>query len=94
MSLEELSPEMQGRIEACETAEELEKLAETEGIELSDEDLDAIAGGADRKLRIRRIRYRPLKKTRPQPQPQPETQPQNYPETALPTVDPLADNSE
>ena len=30
---------MQKKVEACETAEELMKLAETEGVELSEEDL-------------------------------------------------------
>ena len=94
MKLEDLSPEMQEKAEACETAEELAELAQAEGVELSEDDLDAIAGGISKKKVLRPRRF--LKKTRPQTQPQPETQPQpqTYPDSVLPTVDPLAESDE
>ena len=95
MKLEDLSPEVQEKAEACETAEELAELAESEGIELSEDDLDAIAGGVSRKriLRPRRKLFKKPQKPQPQPQtqPQPEPQPQTYPDSVLPTVDPFAD---
>lgn len=59
MKLDDLSPEMQKKVEACETAEELMKLAETEGVELSEEDLDAISGG------VRYRKRKPRRKTAP-----------------------------
>ena len=46
MKLEDLSPEVLEKAETCETVEELMNLAEAEGIELSEEDLNAITGGA------------------------------------------------
>ena len=45
MSHENLSPEQQERARACESPEELAALAEEEGLELSDEMLEVIAGG-------------------------------------------------
>lgn len=45
MKLNELTPEQIERARACETAEDLVKLAEEEGYELSDDELTAIAGG-------------------------------------------------
>ena len=45
MKLEDLSPELQDKVKACNTAEELLALAKEEGYELSDEDLQGIAGG-------------------------------------------------
>ena len=45
MNIEDLSSEMQDKVKACKTAEELLELAKTEGYDLSDEDLEAIAGG-------------------------------------------------
>ncbi len=83
MKLEDLSPDMQEKAESCETNEELMKLAEAEGVELSEEDLDAVAGGISKKKVVRLYR-KPLKKTRPQPVPQP-----NYSPDAPPTVDPF-----
>ena len=88
MKLEDLSPELQEKIESCETVEELTNLAEAEGIELSDEDLDGIAGGVSKK-KVIRPRRRLLKKTRPQPTPQPQTSP----DSVLPTADPITDNT-
>jgi len=46
MNIENLSPELLEKAEACNTAEELFALAKDEGIELSDEDIAAISGGA------------------------------------------------
>ena len=46
MSFENLSSEQMEKVKACKTAEELEKLAEEEGFELSDEMLEPISGGA------------------------------------------------
>ena len=45
MNFNELTPEMQEKVRACKTAEELLALANDEGYELADEDLEAIAGG-------------------------------------------------
>ena len=47
MTFDELkNPELQEKLKACQTAEELLALAKAEGYELSDENLEAIAGGA------------------------------------------------
>ena len=45
MNLEDLSPELQEKAKACKTVEDILTLAKDEGMELSDEELDAIAGG-------------------------------------------------
>ena len=45
MNIEGLSPELQEKARACRTAEELFELAKEEGMEIPDEQLDAIAGG-------------------------------------------------
>ncbi|MBR0405473.1 MAG: Nif11 family protein [Eggerthellaceae bacterium] len=45
MNLEDLSPEQQEKIRSCKTLEELVELVEKEGYELSNETLEAIAGG-------------------------------------------------
>lgn len=45
MNFEELTPDQQAKARACSTPEELLALAKTEGYELSDEELDGIAGG-------------------------------------------------
>ena len=42
-----LSDEMKAKVTECKTSEELMNLAKTEGIELSDEQLDAISGGIE-----------------------------------------------
>ena len=89
MKFDEMSPELQEKAEACETVEELAALAEAEGIELSDEDLDGIAGGIKNKRIL--TRHRRLYK-KPVHQPQPAAQPQISPDT-LPTVDPSADGA-
>ena len=41
-----LSDEMKAKVANCKSAEELMELAKTEGIELTDEQMDAISGGA------------------------------------------------
>ena len=46
MKFEELSPELQEKVTACKTAEEVFALAKSEGIELSEEDLELVSGGA------------------------------------------------
>lgn len=46
MNFENLSPELKAKAEACQTTEELLELASVEGVELSDEQLEAISGGA------------------------------------------------
>lgn len=46
MKGKELSPELQEKARACHTTEELFELAKEEGMEIPDEQLDAIAGGA------------------------------------------------
>ena len=45
MSFDDLSPELQEKAKACTSSEELNALAESEGFELSDDDLQAVAGG-------------------------------------------------
>ncbi|MBQ9043663.1 MAG: Nif11 family protein [Eggerthellaceae bacterium] len=47
MDFKELTEEQRERIRSCETAEELQALAREEGLELSDDELSALAGGAD-----------------------------------------------
>ena len=42
-----LSDEMKKKVANCKTADDLITLAKTEGIELTDEQLDAISGGFD-----------------------------------------------
>ena len=44
MNLNELTPEQIERARACKTTEDLVKLAEEEGYELSDDELTAITG--------------------------------------------------
>ena len=46
MNYEDLTPEQMEKARACKTADELIALAKQEGMELSDDDLDAISGGA------------------------------------------------
>ena len=46
MKFEELSPELQEKAAACKTAAEVFALAKSEGIELSEEDLEFVSGGA------------------------------------------------
>ena len=45
MSMGSLTPDSQEKARECETAEDLTALAASEGIELSDENLDGIVGG-------------------------------------------------
>ena len=45
MKFEDLSPELQEKAMACETAEDVFELAKAEGIELSEEDLELVSGG-------------------------------------------------
>ena len=47
MVFEGLTPEQQEKAQACKTPEDILALAKEEGVELSDEDLTAIAGGVD-----------------------------------------------
>ena len=45
MRFEDLSPELQEKAKACRNPEELAALAESEGLELSDEELNSLNGG-------------------------------------------------
>lgn len=45
MNYEEISPELKEKALKCETTDELIELAKSEGVELSTEELDGIAGG-------------------------------------------------
>ena len=45
-SFSDLTPEQMEKARACKSPEELVELANSEGIELTDEQLNAIAGGA------------------------------------------------
>ena len=46
MKFEELSPELQEKVAACKTAEEIFALAKSEGVELSGDYLELVSGGA------------------------------------------------
>ena len=45
MTFEDLTDEQKEKVKACKTADELVALAQAEGVELSDEQLQSIAGG-------------------------------------------------
>ena len=45
MTSNKISPEQQEKIRACKTSEEILQLAQEEGYELSDEELEDVAGG-------------------------------------------------
>ena len=45
-SFDELTPEQMEKARACKSADDLIELAKSEGIELNDDQLDAIAGGS------------------------------------------------
>ena len=47
MDFNDLSDELKAKARECESADELVKLAKEEGIDLSDEQLSAIAGGSE-----------------------------------------------
>ena len=47
MEFEGLTPELKAKAIACKTSEELVELIKSEGIELTDEQLETIAGGVD-----------------------------------------------
>jgi len=47
MDLDKLTPELQEKAMACKSADELVALASAEGIELTDEQLEAFSGGTD-----------------------------------------------
>ena len=44
---ESLSDDLKAKVANCKTADELMELAKSEGLELTDEQLDAISGGYD-----------------------------------------------
>ena len=46
MQFGDLAPELKEKARACKNGEELVALAQAEGVELSDEQLEAVAGGA------------------------------------------------
>jgi len=45
MKLEDLTPEQQEQVKSCKTPEDMLAVAKALGYKLSDEELDAIAGG-------------------------------------------------
>ncbi len=45
MKFDELSPELEEKIKACKTNEELAAILKTEGIELAEEQLEVLSGG-------------------------------------------------
>ena len=45
MKYDDLTDEQKAKVMACKTADELVELAKAEGVELSDEQLNIIAGG-------------------------------------------------
>ena len=47
MNFEDLTPEQQEKARACKSKEELIELAKSEGVDLTDEQLSAVAGGDD-----------------------------------------------
>ena len=46
MNFENLTPEQREKARACKTADELIELAKSEGAELTDDQLEAVSGGA------------------------------------------------
>ena len=52
MSLENLSPELREKMQACETLEEAIELAKDEGVELTDEQVEEISGGGCDLIRL------------------------------------------
>ena len=46
MGFKDLTPEQMEKAKECKNADDLIKLAKSEGIELTDEQLDAISGGS------------------------------------------------
>jgi hypothetical protein len=44
MSLEDMSPELQEKVKACKSKEELAELAKAMGVQLSEDELSAVAG--------------------------------------------------
>ncbi len=46
VSFRDLTPEQMEKAKACKNANELVELATAEGVELTDEQLEAVAGGA------------------------------------------------
>lgn len=46
MDFNDIAPELREKAKNCKTAEELIELAKDEGLELSDEQIEAISGGA------------------------------------------------
>ena len=48
MNYDDLTPELKEKAKACVTAAELVELAKAEGIQLSDDELEAVAGGESR----------------------------------------------
>ena len=66
MGHENLSPEQRERAKACKSPEELAAFAEEEGLELSDEMLEGVAGGGFDPLNCKRyhcLRYFPQRPT-------------------------------
>ena len=53
MDFKDLTPEQQEKIKSAKTREELEAIAAEDGLELSDEALDGIAGGDGQWICIR-----------------------------------------
>ena len=49
MGFEDLSPELQEKARACKSIEELSELAAAVGVRLTDDELEAIVGGACKK---------------------------------------------
>lgn len=47
MNLDDISPDLIEKAKACSSTEELLTLAKQEGIQLSDKELDGVAGGWD-----------------------------------------------
>lgn len=48
MNLDDITPEQRRKAAACRNGEELLALAKAEGVDLTDEQLDAIAGGLEK----------------------------------------------
>ena len=47
MDIEKLNPAVKAKLKGCETPEEIRTLAQEEGYELSDSELEGISGGWD-----------------------------------------------
>jgi hypothetical protein len=65
MKIEELTPELVEKAKKCETREERLAFIRENGIELNDEQLEAVSGGGDEEPKVHTHIWAPTGRTRP-----------------------------